>query len=278
MTRVETPPVVRLSGVHKQFGQSQVLKGMDLEVARGSATAILGGSGSGKSVVLKLLMGLLRPERGQVWVFGTDAGRLGEEGWRPLRRRSGMLFQGGALFDSLSVAENVAFPLRERRTPPERVRQVVEERLSWVGLSGIGGRRPSELSGGMRKRVALARTIATDPELILYDEPTTGLDPLTGRKISELIREIDDRLGSTSIVVTHDLGCASIVADRWSFISDGRILVEGSPAELRRAGPPEFREFLEAGAGPGDQDWASREKASREKASREKVSPEAKEG
>ncbi len=240
-------PTVELRGVHKRFDRHVVLDGVDLQVLRGSSVAILGGSGTGKSVLLKILTGLLRADRGEVRLFGTDATRLSEKGWEPLRRRAGMLFQAGALFDSLSVGENVAFPLRERRMPQERIRDVVRERLEWVGLPGTEERFPSELSGGMRKRVALARTIAGDPELILYDEPTTGLDPLTGRRIAELIRELGQRMGTTSVVVTHDLICASIVADSWVFLGDGRLLASGKPEEMRRSSTPEVRDFLEAG-------------------------------
>jgi len=242
-----TLSIVELRGVHKRFGPQVVLDGVDLKVLRGSSLAILGGSGTGKSVILKILTGLLRADRGEVRLFGTDASRLSEKEWEPLRRRAGMLFQAGALFDSLSVGENVAFPLRERKVSPDRIRQVVRERLDWVGLAGTEERSPSELSGGMRKRVALARTIVSDPELILYDEPTTGLDPLTSRRIAELIREIGDRMGTTSIVVTHDLISASVVADSWVFLGDGRFLASGSPEEMRRSSPAEVRDFFEAG-------------------------------
>ncbi len=242
-------PAIWMAGIHKSFRGNHVLRGVDLTVPAGTAVAVLGGSGSGKSVLLKVLIGLLPPDRGGVHLFGVDAGRLRERAWEGLRRRVGMLFQAGALFDSLTVAENVGFPLHERKVDPARVRELVEERLSWVELPGIGARKTTELSGGMRKRVALARAIATDPELILYDEPTAGLDPLTGRKIAELIRRVDDRLGSTSIVVTHDLTCAAIVADRWTFISEGRIIADGPPEDLKASGPPEVREFLEAGSG-----------------------------
>lgn len=243
----EKTPVIHVSNLHKGFGKKQVLRGVDLVVERGEGVAILGQSGSGKSVFLKILLGLLQVDRGEVRIFGTEATSLSEESWEPLRRRSGMLFQGGALFDSLTVAQNIEFPLQEQNHPADRIRHVVEERLAWVGLSGTEAQRPSELSGGMRKRVALARTMATNPDLILYDEPTTGLDPVTGRKIAELIRELNTRLNSTSVVVTHDLVCASIVADRWIFIDDGRFLADGSPGELRRSGPPELKKFLEAG-------------------------------
>jgi phospholipid/cholesterol/gamma-HCH transport system ATP-binding protein len=243
--------VIRLRGILKSFRGNSVLRGVDLAVLPRKSVAVMGGSGSGKSVLLKIAIGLLRADQGSVGVFGKDATRLDETGWEPLRRRAGMLFQAGALFDSMTVAENIGFPLRERGADSARIRVVVEERLAWVELPGIGDRKPSELSGGMRKRVALARTIATDPELIFYDEPTAGLDPLTGRKISELIRDVNARLGSTAVVVTHDLVCASIVADRWTFIAGGRIILDGSPEEFRN-GPGEVREFIEAGSGmPG---------------------------
>jgi len=241
-------PLIQLRGIHKSFQQNHVLRGLDLDIFRGKTVAVLGGSGSGKSVLLKIIIGLLQADQGIVRVFGTDATRLKDRGWEPLRSRTGMLFQASALFDSMTVEENVAFPLREHRLPPRQVRQLVDERLEWVQLPGIGGQLPSSLSGGMRKRVALARTIATDPELILYDEPTTGLDPLTGRKISELIRSVNERLHSTSIVVTHDLICARIVADRWTFMGGGRIIADGTPEELRKGGPPEVLEFIESTA------------------------------
>jgi len=247
--RSEDVPVIELTGVHLSFRGNPVLRGLDLSVSAGNSLAILGQSGTGKSVLLKIILGLLAADEGRVRIFGTDATRLSERAWEPIRRRSGMLFQGGALFDSMNVADNVAFPLREQGFPPERIGDLVEERLEWVGLGGKGRVKPAELSGGMRKRVALARTIVTDPELMLYDEPTTGLDPLTGKKIAELIRDLNGRLGSTSIVVTHDLVCASIVAERWAFIGGGRILADGSPADLRHSGPAELKEFLDAGMG-----------------------------
>jgi phospholipid/cholesterol/gamma-HCH transport system ATP-binding protein len=254
-------PLIRLSGIFKSFGRNQVLRGVDLEVERGETLAVLGTSGSGKSVLLKILLGLLKADRGELRVFETDAARLSESAWQPLRLRSGMLFQAGALFDSMSVFDNVAYPLRERGVPLASIRERVEERLSWVGLPESGKTRPSELSGGMRKRVALARAIVTDPELILYDEPTTGLDPLTGRRIAELIRDLDERLGSTSVVVTHDLQCASITAARWAFIGEGRIMFQGNPEAMRSKGPPEVKEFLEAGCGLPEPGSASREDA-----------------
>jgi phospholipid/cholesterol/gamma-HCH transport system ATP-binding protein len=246
-------PVIQLSGIHKSFRSNDVLRGVDLTLPEGGTVAILGVSGSGKSVLLKVLIGLLPADQGQVRLFGTDATRLPESGWEALRRRVGMLFQGGALFDSMSVGDNVAFPLQGRKVDPARIQKLVEERLEWVELPGIADRSPSQLSGGMRKRVALARAIATDPELILYDEPTSGLDPLTGLKISELIKRVNDRLGSTSIVVTHDLTCATIVARRWIFIHGGHILFDGPPDRIRTSGPPEVREFLAAGRGLDNQ-------------------------
>lgn len=243
---VDSTPVIELTGVHLSFRGNRVLRGLDLTVPAGNSLAVLGQSGTGKSVLLKIILGLYLADQGRVRVFGTDATRISERAWEPLRRRAGMLFQGGALFDSMTVADNVAFPLREQGVPRDRIDGLVEERLEWVGLGGKGKVKPVELSGGMRKRVALARTIVTDPELMLCDEPTTGLDPLTGKRIAELIRDLNGRLGSTSVVVTHDLICASIVADRWAFIEDGRILADGSPQDLRRTGPAELKEFLAA--------------------------------
>jgi phospholipid/cholesterol/gamma-HCH transport system ATP-binding protein len=238
---------VRLVGVTKRFGGTIVLDRLDLNVRRGENLAILGQSGSGKSVLLKLIIGLLRPDEGEVVLWGQPTSSLDEEDLAPLRRRMGFVFQSSALFDSISVFDNLAFPLREYRTASEdRIRKVVEERLRWVGLDGLGDKQPAELSGGMRKRVALARTLSVDPELILYDEPTTGLDPETGRKVATLIRDLDNRLHSTTIVVTHDIDCAQLVADRWAFLARGRIVAEGKPGEVRGSEVAEVRAFIDS--------------------------------
>jgi phospholipid/cholesterol/gamma-HCH transport system ATP-binding protein len=222
-----------------------VLEGLNLRVHEGENLAILGKSGSGKSVILKIITGLLTADDGEVSLWGQSVRSFKEDDWRPLRRRIGMLYQSGALFDSMSVFDNVAFPARERKVFKElELRQLVEERLEWVGLQGTGDLAPSQLSGGMRRRVALARTIAGNPEFMLYDEPTTGLDPVTGRRISRLMRDLDRKLKSTSILVTHDIGCARTVSSRWAYLSHGRVVVEGTPEEILAIQDPEVREFF----------------------------------
>jgi phospholipid/cholesterol/gamma-HCH transport system ATP-binding protein len=237
--------VVRFEGVKKSFGSTTVLDALDFRVERGENVAILGTSGTGKSVLLKLIIGLLRPDEGEIFLWGQPTSSLSEREMEPLRRRMGMVFQSGALFDSVSVFDNLAFPLREfGGVTEERIAEIVVERLEWVGLTGTAEQQPSELSGGMRKRVALARTLTVDPELILYDEPTTGLDPLNGRRVSTLIQNLDRKLESTSIVVTHDLACARTVASRWCYLSGGSVLVDGSPSEVLASRSDEVREFL----------------------------------
>lgn len=237
--------VLFAKGISKSFGSNVVLDGFDLALRAGENVAILGRSGTGKSVFLKIVAGLLEPDGGEVRLWGRDVGGLSFEEWVPLRRRMGLVFQSGALFDSMTVFENVAFPLVERKMEDEsEIRRIVNERLEWVELPGTGDLYPSALSGGMRRRVALARTLATDPEFILYDEPTSGLDPVTGRKIASLMRILDRKLHTTSIVVTHDIECARTTAERWAFLSRGRVLAEGSPEDLLSAGEPEILEFL----------------------------------
>jgi phospholipid/cholesterol/gamma-HCH transport system ATP-binding protein len=237
--------VIALQGIDKAFDGNVVLAGLDLEIRRGETFTILGGSGSGKSVTLKLMIGLLRPERGRVLVQGRDVTDLPERDWVPVRRAFGMVFQGAALFDSLTVLENVAYPLREHTDMGEEaIRQRVAERLGWVGLEGVEEQLPAQLSGGMRKRVAVARAVALDPEIILYDEPTTGLDPANSRRIGELISSLQRRLGVTSVVVTHELALCFAVSDRIGLLDHGRLVQEGPPDEMRREPGPEAREFF----------------------------------
>jgi phospholipid/cholesterol/gamma-HCH transport system ATP-binding protein len=240
-------PLIRCRGVHKAFRRHAVLCGVTLEVETGETLVLLGGSGSGKSVLLKHLNGLLRPDAGTVEFAGTQLDTLDEDGLVPIRRHVSMLFQQSALFDSLTVGENVAFPLREHRIVPEgeipgRVAQV----LAMVGLQGTEHVMPAELSGGMRKRAALARALVLEPKALLYDEPTTGLDPVVAAKINHLIRDLQRRLGLTSVVVTHDLASAFIVADRIAFLYEGRIRFVGTPGEARATGDAPLREFLTA--------------------------------
>ena len=236
---------ITLQQIDKAFDGKVVLAALDLEIRRGEIFTILGGSGSGKSVTLKLMIGLLRPDRGRVRVQGRDVTRLVERDWIAVRRVFGMVFQGAALFDSLTILENVAYPLREHTDLGEdAIRQRVAERLALVGLEGIEDQLPAELSGGMRKRVAVARAVALDPEIILYDEPTTGLDPVNSRRIGELIANLQRGLGVTSVVVTHDLALCFEVSDRIGLLDRGRLVQVGSPDELRRAPSPEAREFF----------------------------------
>jgi phospholipid/cholesterol/gamma-HCH transport system ATP-binding protein len=239
---------LRFMDVHKAFGPKKVLCGVDLDVSRGETVVVLGGSGSGKSVLLRHAVGLFRPDVGQVFVDGVDISDLEEDELLETRKKVGMLFQSGALFDSMTVRENVSFALLEHTDwDDERVRARAEEVLRLVELDGVLDLMPSDLSGGMRKRVALARAIALAPAAILYDEPTTGLDPITANTINHLIRSLQKRLGVTSIVVTHDIHSAFTVGDRIAFLHEGRILFHGTTAEARAAGEPLLRNFLQGG-------------------------------
>lgn len=238
--------VIEFRGVHKSFDDNLVLRGLDLAVDRGSTMVILGSSGSGKSVLVSMLVGLLTPDRGEVLVDGADVARFEtQEEWRPIWLRTGFLFQGSALFDSMTVGDNIAFPLRQHTDLDEAaVRERVARVLSWIDLEGIEEKMPSELSGGMQKRVGLARTIALEPEIVIYDEPTTGLDPLTSDTIGELILRLQKERGVTSIVVTHDVRCAFLVANRVAMLDEGKVLVEGSLDEIKDSPVPKLRAFL----------------------------------
>jgi phospholipid/cholesterol/gamma-HCH transport system ATP-binding protein len=241
-------PVITLDGVSKAFGDNRVLHGASLVVERGETVVILGASGSGKSVTLKTINGLVPPDEGRVEVLGDRVDEARERQLIPLRRRVSYLFQGGALFDSMSVFDNLAFPIREHLDlGREQIEARVAELLHMVQLDDVGDKMPSELSGGMRKRVALARALALEPEIILYDEPTTGLDPVTGDAIADLILDLDDRLGVTSVIVTHDIPLTRKVADRVVFLSDGRFLFSGTVEEARDNGPDVVRRFFSAG-------------------------------
>ncbi|HYR96145.1 MAG TPA: ABC transporter ATP-binding protein [Candidatus Binatus sp.] len=240
-------PYIRCRALEKRFGPKPVLRGLSLDVFTGETLVVLGGSGSGKSVLLKHMNALLLPDGGEVEVDGVSLGGLDEEALVPVRRNVAMLFQQGALFDSLTVGENVAYPLREHRvTPPTGVDARVGEVLAMVDLAGTERLMPAELSGGMRKRAALARALVLEPRALLYDEPTTGLDPVVAAKINHLIRDVQRRLGITSVVVTHDLGSAFFVADRIAFLHEGRIRFAGAPDEARRSTDPFLHEFLNA--------------------------------
>ena len=238
--------VIELSGVHKAFGRQPVLRGVDLSIRAGETTTILGGSGSGKSVCLKHMIGLLRPDRGRVRVLDTDITDLPEHALVETRTAVSMIFQSAALFDSLSVFENVAYPLREhRRWSEQQVAERVAEALTEVGLVGVERKMPAELSGGMRKRVGVARGIALEPRVILYDEPTTGLDPANQRRIGDLIRTLQSELRVTSVVVTHELELCFAVSDRVALLKDGRIAAQGAADEMRESSNADVRAFLD---------------------------------
>lgn len=238
-------PIVRLVQVQKSFGMQHVLRGVNLSIERGTTTVILGPSGCGKSVLLKHIVGLLRPDAGEVWFEDTCVSRLRESQLGPVRRQIGFLFQQSALFDSMDVAENISFPLRELTgMTREEVRRRVDVVLGMVGLADVGRKMPADLSGGQRKRIALARAIVLEPKLVLYDEPTTGLDPIRADVINELILKLKHDLHVTSIVVTHDLTSAFKVADRLVMLYDGNVILEGSPEAFRQSDEPMVQRFL----------------------------------
>ncbi len=237
--------MIDIQGVHKSFDDNHVLRGVDLQIVEGCTTVIIGSSGSGKSVLMKHMLGLLRPDRGRVFVDGEEISGLSESGLVRVRSKFGMVFQHSALFDSMSVGENVAFPLREHSKLKENeIRARVAERLALVGLEGVEERYPAELSGGMRKRVGLARAIVLDPKIILYDEPTTGLDPITANSVDEMIMDAQEKLGITSVVISHDIASSFRVGHHVAIIYQGTIVEQGSPRDLRESEHPHVREFL----------------------------------
>jgi phospholipid/cholesterol/gamma-HCH transport system ATP-binding protein len=237
---------VRLVDVHKAFGTNAVLRGVDLEVSEGETLAVIGASGSGKSVLLKHIVGLLQPDEGEVFVDDLQVGALTRDGLRELRRRVGYVFQFAALFDSMTINENVGLGLRRiKEMTPATIDERVRECLHLVELDGYGNRVPSELSGGQRKRAGLARAIATRPEYLLYDEPTTGLDPVTTTVIGRLIVRMRDELAVTSVLVTHDMGSAYRVSDRIAMLYEGRIRFTGTPEEVAASEDPVVRGFVE---------------------------------
>ena len=246
-------PVVELIDVHKSFGPLRVLCGVSLALRPRQTTVIIGESGVGKSVVLKHIVGLLNPDRGEVRYHGRTIGRMKTRELARLRMNFGFLFQLGALFDSLTVAENVGFPLVEQGTHSRNeVNRIVAEKLRMVGLDGIQNKRPADLSGGQRKRVALARAIALDPEVILYDEPTTGLDPIRADVINELILKLRRETGTTGIVVTHDMASANKVADRIIMLYKGGFIFDGTPAQIAASDDERVRRFIEGRASDED--------------------------
>ncbi|MGH9465327.1 MAG: ABC transporter ATP-binding protein [Thermoanaerobaculia bacterium] len=234
-----------VEGLRKAYGSKVVLAGVDFVLARGECLVVLGRSGSGKSVLLRQLNALERPDAGRILFDGIDLCALGESELYPIRQRLAMLFQGGALFDSMTVFDNIAFPLREHtELDAPAIVEVVRRKLAVVDLSGIEEKMPADLSGGMKKRVALARSLALDPEAVLFDEPTTGLDPMTSASIAALIRRSQRELGATAVIVTHDLALTRHVADRIAFLDDGRFRFIGSWVEAEQSGDPLLGAFL----------------------------------
>jgi len=237
--------MIDIKAVKKRLGEKKVLDGTNLHIDKGVTCVIIGRSGCGKSVLLKHIVGILKADEGEVLVDGKDVGKLDEKGLISLRMQLGLVFQGGALFDSLTVAENVGFGLIEHdNISPRELLERTEEALCMVGLCGIGNLMPSELSGGMKKRVSLARALCIKPKIILYDEPTTGVDPITADSINDLIRSLHDQLKVTSIVVTHDMTSAYKVADRIAMLYQGKIIFEGTPKEVQDSQHPVVHQFV----------------------------------
>jgi phospholipid/cholesterol/gamma-HCH transport system ATP-binding protein len=241
-------PKIRVENLRKSFQGKVVLDGIDLSVAEGESVVIVGPSGTGKSVLLKHLIGLIRPDSGKVYVDGRDFWALGETERIGVRKKFGMSFQEGALFDSMTVFDNVAFPLRRSGRPPAEVRQRVRECLDMVHLPGVENKRPSQLSGGMRRRVGFARAIAHQPEILLFDEPNTGLDPIMTDVIDEVILELKERLDVTIVTITHHMESARKIGDRVALIHGGRLLYQASPEEFLRSDDPAVRQFVEGRA------------------------------
>ena len=243
---IDSTPAIRIRGLRKAFGAKTVLDGVDLDIASGTSMVVIGGSGTGKSVLLKCILGLMQPDDGSIKVDGVETVDLGDQGRSQVMRKFGMLFQGGALFDSLRVWENVAFgPIQSDGMPTEQARQVAIAKLGNVGLTPeIGELFPSELSGGMQKRVALARAIAREPEIIFFDEPTTGLDPIMADVINELIVKCVSDLGATAISITHDMASARKIGHRIGMLHEGRLIWQGPVADIDRSGNPYVDQFI----------------------------------
>lgn len=237
--------MIRIVDLHKSFGSNRVLRGVNLEIRRGETMVIIGQSGSGKSVLIKHLIGLIKPDRGEIYIDGVDITRLKEQRLHRITRKFGMLFQGSALFDSMTVAQNVSFGL-ERYTDysDEEIKALVKESLTKVGLGGVESLMPHELSGGMKKRVGLARAIAYRPEIILYDEPSTGIDPIRADAINDLINRMKEELKVTSVVITHDMKSSYKVADRIAMLYEGKIIEVGTPEEIRHTTNKVVQQFI----------------------------------
>jgi len=241
--------MIEIKDLHKSFGGLTVLRGVNLTVEKGESMTVIGGSGSGKSVLIKHIIGLLFPDKGEVIVDGQVLNELEEFGLNELRKKFGMLFQGAALFDSLTVWENVGFPLKQHTKQSDKeIRKIATEKLALVGLKDVEDKMPSELSGGMKKRVGLARAICMDAEIILYDEPTTGLDPITSDAINDLIVDLRKKLGVTSVAITHDMQSAYKISDRIAMLYKGEIQEIGTPDQIRNTTNPIVRQFITGSA------------------------------
>jgi phospholipid/cholesterol/gamma-HCH transport system ATP-binding protein len=252
-------PLIELRDVHKRFGRLVVLDGVSLGVEEGESLVVIGASGTGKSVLLKHIVGLLKPDSGEVWFDGQRVDTMTDRELVAVRKQIGFLFQMGALFDSLTVEENIGFPIVEhtRKTPAE-ISRIVDEKLRMVGLPEVRKKMPAELSGGQRKRVALARAIALDPRLILYDEPTTGLDPIRSDVINELIIKLKREIRVTSVVVTHDMHSAFRVGDRIVMLDKGKTIFDGAPQQIQQSKNPLIRSFVLGEAGPKEMESLDR--------------------
>lgn len=238
--------MIKVTDLNKYFRQRHVLKNINFEVKKGETLVVIGGSGSGKSTLLKLLIGLIQPEKGRIFIDGEEISHMSEEELDRVRLKMGMVFQYSALFDSMSVGDNVGFGLREHSSLGEdEIRRIIREKLKLVELEGFENYMPNELSGGMKKRVSLARAIAFEPSILLYDEPSSGLDPITSARIDELIVQMQKVLGVTSIVVTHDMKSAFYIADRIAMIYEGEMIAIGTPDEIRHSADARVQEFID---------------------------------
>ena len=238
--------IIEIKHLNKSFNNTRILEDINLNVKRGETIAVLGKSGTGKSVILQCIIGLLKPEKGEVIAFGNEIFSMSEKGFNEFRKKTGFLFQSGALYDSMSVRENLEFPLKRHYKLSKNELEIrVKKSLEEVGLLEAIDKMPSELSGGMRKRIGLARTLILQPDIILYDEPTTGLDPATSREISKLIRNIQKERNITSIVVTHDMECVEITADRVVVLKDGKFIIDATYDEVRKSNDEFIKSFFE---------------------------------
>jgi phospholipid/cholesterol/gamma-HCH transport system ATP-binding protein len=237
---------IRVVNLQKSFGENHVLRGVHLEIQQGESMVVIGGSGSGKTVLIKCIIGLIRPDGGEIYVDGLEITSLNERRLNEVRKKFGMLFQGGALFDSMKVWENVGFGLRQQtRLGEEEIRRIATEKLRLLGLKDVEDLMPAELSGGMKKRVSLARAIALEPEMLLYDEPTTGIDPVVADAINELIIQMREKLNVTSIAITHDMKSAYKIGDRIAMLYEGKIIEVGTPDEIKNSTNPIVQQFIQ---------------------------------